>query len=128
MSSVPKLTKKQKKGIAYREGKGNRKTATKEGNEKSKDLDVEDDAEMEIEAVLPEKKRKDVAPTTKKDKGKGKALDNEVAPGTKKRKRDSEQMDKVEESEEIGGDAPKKKKKTNDEKQRFILFVGQFCL
>jgi len=30
----------------------------------------------------------------------------------------------VEESEEIEQDAPKKKKKANDEKQRFILFVG----
>lgn len=118
MASAPKLTKKQKKAIAYREGKGTRKNAVEDDVDKSKGFDVEEDAEMESGTVLPEKKGKDAA--AKKDKGKGKAVD--VA-ANKKRKRDSDAG--VEESEEIEQDAPKKKKKANDEKQRFILFVGQ---
>jgi len=87
-----------------------------------------EDVEMESGDVLPEKKGTNAAPITE-DKGKGKAVEQAEesvqASTSKKRKRDSESgMGKVKRGTKEEGDAPKKKKKGNDEKQRFILFVG----
>ncbi|KIK70808.1 hypothetical protein GYMLUDRAFT_32868 [Collybiopsis luxurians FD-317 M1] len=120
MASTPKLTKKQKKGIAFRERKSGQKNddginldAHPERNEVpvmeiQDELDIEND-EVESEDVHSEKQSADA----KKEKGEDA---NEVQPiPNKKRKR---------ESDSSGEKVPQKKKKSNDKKQRFILFVG----
>jgi nucleolar protein 6 len=139
MSSTPKLTKKQKKGIAFRESKGARKNGIRTNSSRMENNEVPileiqenrdaEDVEMESGDVLPEKKGPNAAPVTK-DKGKGKVVEQTEesvqASTSKKRKRNSDSgTGKVKRGTKEEGDAPKKKKKGNDEKQRFILFVGK---
>ncbi|KAJ4484930.1 hypothetical protein C8J55DRAFT_487932 [Lentinula edodes] len=134
-----KLTKKQKKGIAFRSGKGKGARKNDVGTssndteynsvpvlEIQDGLDI-DDVEMENETVFPEEKIKD-ATASVREKGKGKAIEEKadaVMVPPNKRKRGSEPvMEKVKDGEGKEENVPKKKKKGNDEKQRFILFVG----
>ncbi|KAJ3863195.1 hypothetical protein EV359DRAFT_82611 [Lentinula novae-zelandiae] len=135
-----KLTKKQKKGIAFRSGKLGKAARKNDVGTSSNDteynsvpvleiqdgLDIED-VEMENETVFPEEKIKD-ATVSAREKGKGKAIEEKTDAVTvppNKRKRGSEPvMEKVKDGEGKEENVPKKKKKGNDEKQRFILFVG----
>ncbi|KAJ3895519.1 hypothetical protein GG344DRAFT_73036 [Lentinula edodes] len=135
-----KLTKKQKKGIAFRSGKGKGARKNDVGTssndteynsvpvlEIQDGLDIED-VEMENETVFPEETIKDATASTR-EKGKGKAIQEKadaVMVPPNKRKRGSEPvMEKVKDGEGKEENVPKKKKKGNDEKQRFILFVGR---
>ncbi|KAJ3853134.1 hypothetical protein EV368DRAFT_73647 [Lentinula lateritia] len=131
-----KLTKKQKKGIAFRSGKLE-KAARKNDVRTSKNdteynsvpvleiqdgLDIED-VEMENETVIPKEKITDATASTR-ERGDGKAIEEKADAVTvppNKRKRGSEPVMDGDRKEE---NVPKKKKKGNDEKQRFILFVG----
>ncbi|KAJ4485911.1 hypothetical protein J3R30DRAFT_1420197 [Lentinula aciculospora] len=142
MLSSARLTKKQKKGIAFRAGKlgkGARKNGVGTSSDGTEDnaipvleiqasLDVED-VEMENGTVSPEEEIAYDVPPARTDKGKAKAAEQETDVGTvpanQKRKRDAEPgLAKVKEKEGKEDVVPKKKKKGNDEKQRFILFVG----
>ncbi|KAJ3721617.1 hypothetical protein C8R42DRAFT_696247 [Lentinula raphanica] len=129
-TTITKLTKKQKKSLAFRAGKHKQGTGKngggtdlddKEDNavpvlEIQADVDNED-VEMENGTVRTEEQITDESPSTAKHKGKGKEIEGEAeVTGVSTNKRESEEGKEDE--------APKKKKKGNDEKQRFILFVG----
>ncbi|KAF5385523.1 hypothetical protein D9757_005431 [Collybiopsis confluens] len=117
--SMLKLSKRQKKGIAFRERKSNRNGARGDPNalehnevpilEVPEDADAEDD-KMEGGITLSETQNAD-----RMEGKKGTTLDEPKALARTKRKR---------ESESDGENVPKKKKKDKDAKQRFILFVG----
>lgn len=141
MSAPQKLTKKQKKGIAFRERKGKGKDAAHTDNMEDNDVPIMEEQDLvpsdvdqlEMEAVEVEKKKISAS----KGKAKGNAKDSvlEVDDGaqkTKKRKRDSEE--EVNKEDKVAG-SDSKRKKGNDtkvaktegnteSKQRFILFVG----
>ena len=125
MSSTPKLTKKQKKALAFREHKSGKSKAQAADDETNDIPIMENVDDVEAEAAVVEKKQAKVV--EKKAKGKAKEADADLKPKpsqngeSKKRKRDD---DSAEASAEAG-----KKRKTVDEasgkiKQRFILFVG----
>ncbi|KAJ3998565.1 hypothetical protein F5050DRAFT_1798344 [Lentinula boryana] len=139
MNSTSKLTKKQKKGIAFRAGKpGKRKNGVGTDLDNAEDntvpvLEIQadfdnEDVEMENGTALSEKKITNETPSAQKDKGKGKAIEQEtevtMASANKKRKRSSDLGAKKVKEEGKEEDVPQKKRKGNDEKQRFILFVG----
>ncbi|KAJ7651712.1 hypothetical protein DFH06DRAFT_1475723 [Mycena polygramma] len=147
MSALPKLTKKQKKGIAFRDRKTTKSRAhgaSVEDNEVPV-LEVQDLADVEGDSPAPA-----VDAATKKGaskesrKGKEKASDAVAPPpAQKKRKRDQAvvegQADVAEQSKEGEVEGPKRKKAKgvsgaaeepkakavqSQVKQRFILFVG----
>ncbi|KAJ3843876.1 hypothetical protein F5878DRAFT_214514 [Lentinula raphanica] len=140
-TTITKLTKKQKKSLAFRAGKHKQGTGKngggtdlddKEDNavpvlEIQADVDNED-VEMENGTVRTEEQITDESPSTAKHKGKGKEIEGEAevtgVSTNKKRKRGSELGSSKRKEEGKEDEAPKKKKKGNDEKQRFILFVG----
>lgn len=148
MSAPQKLTKKQKKGIAFRAAKSRHgDPASLEDNEvpvlEVQDL-ADDEAYPPALEVAP-KPGKLVAPKSKEArKGKEKAKDSVAAPASqKKRKRDDAAADGEADVAEPTKDAEPKRKKTKGSsgaagvagdaekgakatqvKQRFILFVG----
>ncbi|RDB29645.1 hypothetical protein Hypma_015744 [Hypsizygus marmoreus] len=144
MSATPKLTKKQKKGLAFRERKTG-KTKDKDDRPQLEDNDIpvlEDQdtlgaegVDVQVETVVERKKKKlhaEIEGGSAKTKGKRKA--EEEPEMSKKRKRDGDvDGDNVKEEKQHV-----KRKKTVDavaetkvtkipaanSKQRFILFVG----
>jgi nucleolar protein 6 len=152
MSAPQKLTKKQKKGIAFRDRKTNKSRpngsdpAGLEDNEVPV-LEVQDLADGEDDSPAVEvatKKGKSVDQKSKETrKGKEKAKDSVApSPAQKKRKRDPAAVDGEVDAAagqgqdgEIQGPKRKKAKGGNEDsakeakaevKQRFILFVGKF--
>ena len=147
MSSTPKLTKRQKKGIAFREGKG-----------KAKNLDdLEHDVPiLEVQDLIDSRASgaedgEDVQGVQRNAGGKGKRREEVVVQeegekirlvvATKKRKReaaeetqgagDGEGKRKVKRTQRDAGDvvedgeeAVEGETKTEKSKQRFILFLG----
>ncbi|KAJ7109979.1 hypothetical protein C8R44DRAFT_743305 [Mycena epipterygia] len=147
MNAPQKLTKKQKKGIAFRAAKSRHgDPASLEDNEvpvlEVQDL-ADDEAYPPALEVAP-KPGKLVAPKSKEaSKGKEKAKDSAPPASQKKRKRDDAAADGDADVAEQGKDAEPKRKKTKGSsgkagvagdaekgakatqvKQRFILFVG----
>ncbi|KAF8078824.1 hypothetical protein FPV67DRAFT_80879 [Lyophyllum atratum] len=145
MSAPAKLTKKQKKGIAFRErktGKGRSKDEHLEDNdvpvlEDQDTLDVEG-APVEMEKMVGGKESKPATQVSgSSDPVKGKRKAEKEVTAQKKRKRDADA-----EVESVEGKQPTKRKKPMDDagasseqkkvgpipksegKQRFILFVG----
>ncbi|KAJ6503295.1 hypothetical protein C8R47DRAFT_969480 [Mycena vitilis] len=145
MSAPPKLTKKQKKGIAFRDRKTTKSRthgASVENNEVPV-LEVQDLADAEGDSPAPAVDAASKKGASKESrKGKEKASDAVAPPpAQKKRKRDQAvvegQADAPEQSKE--GEGPKRKKAKgasgaaedpkakavqSQVKQRFILFVG----
>ncbi|SJL06302.1 uncharacterized protein ARMOST_09638 [Armillaria ostoyae] len=132
MSTPQKLTKKQKKAIAFRERKSGKNVDGHAHSMEADDvpvMELQDDVDgsgnqVEDEGVGEEKSKK------ASSKGKAKAKDGDgegEARDTKKRKREME--DDEERIEEKVNDkvSQKKKQKTAmaDTKQRFLLFVGK---
>lgn len=143
MSSAPKLTKKQKKALAFRERKGKGKAKTFD--------DLDNDIPVEENQDLAEAEDFDPSPPLERPEGRppsaqeGEGETSRNAKG-KKRKRD-EKTDEAGEEVAGGGDGAKpsqgkKKRKVVDgqgieagksaetnsaesSKQRYILFVGE---
>ncbi|KAF5385173.1 hypothetical protein D9615_001345 [Tricholomella constricta] len=149
MSTPAKLTKKQKKGIAFRERKTG-KGRSKDGVARSENDDVPvmedqdtlggDGAPLEMEKLERRKAKPPTQVSGSSDQGKSKRkAEEEAKDKPKKRKRDADAAVEVVDSEE--GRQVAKRKKTMDDagkpgekriagtpkpdgKQRFILFVG----
>jgi nucleolar protein 6 len=135
MSSVQKLTKKQKKAAAFRQRKTTKgkDVAVDSGDVEDNEIpvmEIQDDLDDEaapVEAVVDEAKDKKKA--DKKGKGKAKEDESKPAAASKKRKRE-------EDTTEADAEKPKKKKavkaenttKSTPKKDRFILFVGAYSL
>ncbi len=153
MSSAPKLTKKQKKALAFRDrGKG--KGKAKSFDELDNDIPVEEDqdradaalylaeeaAGLEAQAGLPKRAKKGGAQA----EGESGDQDGQGTGKGKKRKRDERDVEVVkdrDEGEESAAPAKKTKKRKgadgavvdageeeaegNVKKQKFILFVGR---
>lgn len=158
MSSAPpiKLTKKQKKGLAFRERKQGKQPKNKSNHgqsgrdETGLEVPVEENQDLaSLQVHSMEVQGLACAPISisKVDggKGKGKAKDTgdkEVSVKPKKRKREEGDANGVESDgprskkkkgasgnvadESVVKTAPQKKRETNEGKQRFILFVGEF--
>ncbi|KAJ7170112.1 hypothetical protein C8R46DRAFT_223832 [Mycena filopes] len=154
MSSAPKLTKKQKKGLAFRDRKGaksrgNGAESTGLDDNEVPVLEVQDLADVEADSHTVELAKKQDAPGNSKakgkevSKGKGKEKAKEAVPPPtpKKRKREQGAVDGegegAEQAKEGEVEGPKRKKakgtagaagdaaaKKAEVKQRFILFVG----
>jgi len=152
-AQLSKLTKKQKKGIAFRERKlGKSKNDQPDGKGGGQDVPIQEavdqaeiqDSNVEMEKATSTERTKER--TGKSDrKGKDKALairgDTKVVENAKKRKRGEGE---THEGETHEGEKPKQKKiksvsedgtkaekdTSNRGKQRFILFVGmiQSCI
>jgi nucleolar protein 6 len=148
MSSAqsPKLTKKQKKGIAFRErkqGRSDRKNGRLDGDQDGQEVPVQEavdqieiqDGDVEVEeTAAKEGSRKADA----KGKGKDKAFavrgDTKVAQSAAKRKREegeahegekqTQKKIKRDPADGVKGEAVEKGTK-KQAKQRFILFVGK---
>lgn len=137
MSAAVKLTKKQKKALAFRERKGKGKAKATE-DELDNDVPVMEDqdaAEAEVESPRVENQEASQA----KDAGRPQVVEgkkrkrdaeepNENVEKPKKRKKDPEQAKSTVVEGEEGGAAENEatdgKKKKKDKPQRFILFVG----
>jgi nucleolar protein 6 len=130
MEAAPRITKKQKKAIAFRANKGKGK---KEADDQ---LEVPEQEDLDsIESNKPEKKRKR---DNKQDEDQ-----EEEEEETKKNKKDdgasADKKEEVVEGEVVEGEGERKKKrqrgkkksaqrgtKTEDGQPRFVLFVGSF--
>ena len=148
-AQLPKLTKKQKKGIAFRERKQGKSSKGKndqpDGEGGGQDVPIQeavDQAEIQDSDVEMEKAASTRSKETTDKKGKGKAVavreDAKVVESAKKRKR--EEGETHEGAHE--GEKPKQKKlksgsedgakaekdSSNRGKQRFILFVGMILV
>ncbi|KAJ7246280.1 hypothetical protein B0H12DRAFT_1021281 [Mycena haematopus] len=147
MNAPQKLTKKQKKGIAFRDRKGSKSRshggpAGMEDNEVPV-LEVQDFVGDEVDSLALEVRTTQATPADQKSKalrkGKEKAVDSVTPPAQKKRKRDHAAEDGGENAAEEGQDGkvegpkPKKVKGSPGDSaketktqvtQRFILFVG----
>ena len=128
MSAPQKLTKKQKKGVAFRERKGKHVPKDSLDDNDIPILEEQDAADIEIPAV----ENTEVEKKTSKGKGKAKAKDGgEPEVGKKRKRQDDEEGVTVENDAKVADAAPKSKKKKTvkskdkDSKQRFILFVGK---
>ncbi|KAF8898953.1 hypothetical protein BD779DRAFT_1486365 [Infundibulicybe gibba] len=146
MSATQKLTKKQKKGIAFRNrktGKGKEKDAAHSGMEdndvpilENQDLADMDGLEVENKESKPAKEAKERTDGKRKEKAKEDPVDLATVP-SKKRKREKG-LDDLEKTETSSASPPKKKKGLlgdpreassisegeGGKLQRFILFVG----
>ncbi|KAJ8083778.1 hypothetical protein PM082_002544 [Marasmius tenuissimus] len=136
MAAATKLTKKQKKALAFRErksGKGGKDATSNdmEGNELP-EMDVQDIVDEQGDQVedgkLDEKKEEEI-PRSKKAKGKEKAKENDqgteegvASQKSKKRKRESE--GDVETKVTTEDAKASKRRKTEGDKERLILFLG----
>lgn len=147
MSAAPKLTKKQKKGLAFRErktgkGKGENGLAHSEDNDvpvlEDQDAFDAEGPSMAVEAVVEKKAKKLPSAGKEKEKSSGKRkAEEEGGEKSKKRKLDSTvDADNTGSQEkpsnakrkihvDNGAEAGEKKvAKASAAKQRFILFVG----
>ncbi|TBU39083.1 hypothetical protein BD309DRAFT_929594 [Dichomitus squalens] len=153
MSSAPKLTKKQKKALAFRDrGKGKGKGKAKSFDDLDRDIPVEEDQDRADAALLLADEGasseaevgppKDVVKGSAKVEGRSGAEDGREKGKGKKRKRDEEIVEVLEKETECAApkDKAKKKRKGADgdavdvgedaegagktRKPKFILFVG----
>ena len=134
MAAATKLTKKQKKALAFRErkgGKGGKDAASNdmEGNElpEMEIQDIVDEQGDEVEDENVDEKKEEEVPRSKKAKGKEKEKErgeeDSVAPQkSKKRKRENEGdvETKAEDSK------TPKRRKTEGDRERLILFLGSY--
>ncbi|KAG2338339.1 hypothetical protein BDR05DRAFT_940527 [Suillus weaverae] len=148
MSSTPKLTKRQKKGIAFREGKGKAKNQ----GDQEHDVPILELQDLIDSRASGEEGGEDVQGAERSVGGKGKGREEIVAQkegekkglvvATKKRKREVAEdaqgtgdLDLEGEDGQSGkreakrtrgdsGDGAKAESKTEKSKQRFILFLG----
>ncbi|KAG5654716.1 hypothetical protein H0H81_007472 [Sphagnurus paluster] len=146
MGPSPKLTKKQKKGIAFRErktGKGRSKDGTTLGEDNGLPiLEDQDLLGLEVSGVeMEEVESQPPNPTAttcinvRQTKGERKAEEEGTKAKTKKRKRDADGVDdamdgtqeakkRTKSMDKAGGPSTNKVVAESDSKQRFILFVG----
>ncbi|KIY63026.1 hypothetical protein CYLTODRAFT_403801 [Cylindrobasidium torrendii FP15055 ss-10] len=142
MSDAQKLTKKQKKALLFRASKG--KSARKDELDDTSaapdmvvDAPLEDtdgldrakgqakeDADGQEDAMDVDQKKVVVADHKGKGRAKDSGVDTGKAVASKKRKREEGDDGAAAVALVDGEVEPKKKRKTNSDKQRFILFVG----
>lgn len=157
MSAPPKLTKKQKKGVAFRERKQGRGKGKDAVDDVDNDVPIQEDQDTaDVQAVQVEGKGMVRSKGESKVKKQSKDVDAVVSEKQKKRKREAEPDEgegstKKEAKDDTQADKPKRKKKKgpidgdgaetgvakaaaakkpsqNEMKQRFILFVGEYLL
>ncbi|KAG6862169.1 hypothetical protein C0995_004251 [Termitomyces sp. Mi166 len=147
MSATVKLTKKQKKGIAFRERKtGNKRSKDEVHTLEDNDVPIMEDQDalategpsVEMEEDVEGKKSKSASKVSENDnqaKGKRKADEDTNVSEPKKRKRQDADVDAPESTDEKpvakrkkavedAGESGQNTKVAAKSKQRFILFVG----
>jgi nucleolar protein 6 len=152
-AQLPKLTKKQKKGIAFRERKQGKSSKGKndqpDGEGGGQDVPIQeavDQAEIQDSDVEMEKAASTRSKETTDKRGKGKGIpvreDAKVVESAKKRKREEGETHEGAHEGAHEGEKPKQKKLksgsedgakaekdlSNRGKQRFILFVGMILV
>ena len=148
-AQLPKLTKKQKKGIAFRERKqgksGRGRNDQPNGEDGGQDVPIQeavDQAEIQDNDVEMEKAASTRSKETTDKRGKGKGIpvreDAKVVESAKKRKREegethegAHESEKPKQKKLKGGSedgAKAEKDSSNRGKQRFILFVGMILV
>ena len=141
MNSAPKLTKKQKKALAFRERKGKGKAKATEDQEENdvpimeyQDIAAAEMADSALEGAQADKRGDDgheqVVEGKKRKRDTSEAGEQEQEKGkSKKRKGISDQMEVV--AGEDGGETSQNtpsETKAKSKQQRFILFVGMHSL